>query len=157
MIAVYGLGATELLIILIIVLFFPAAIIVFALLKVFKGRNRDRIGVIESRLESLEGQLDRQSEPSASKGRDSISEDGGQKLTGSKMTYDEYIEHCTAILKIFPYGGGDRPDYLLLMPLRHLYEVALVGPKECLDYWWSLPLEDRLKREVLRELERQKQ
>jgi hypothetical protein len=68
MLAIYGLGATELLII--IVLFFPAAIIVFALLKVFKGRNRDRIGAIESRLERIERQLDRQSEPSSLKTRD---------------------------------------------------------------------------------------
>jgi hypothetical protein len=70
MIAVYGLGATELLIILIIVLFFPAAIIVFALLKVLKSRNRDRIGAIESRLERLERQLDRTSEQIAPKQRE---------------------------------------------------------------------------------------
>jgi hypothetical protein len=38
MIAVYGLGTTE---IVIIVLFFLAAITVFALLKAFKGGNRD--------------------------------------------------------------------------------------------------------------------
>jgi hypothetical protein len=153
MIAMYGLGATEILILLIFFLLFPAAIIGLVLWMVFKGRNRDRIGVLESRIE----RLDRQSEPSAPKRRDSISEDEGQKLTGSKMTYDDYIEHCTAILKTFPYGGGTTPDSLLMMTLRHLYAVALVGPKECLDYWWSLPLEDRLKREVIRELERQKQ
>jgi hypothetical protein len=58
---------------LIIVLFFlPAAAIALVLWVVFKGYNRnpDRIDVVESRLEHVERQLDRQSEPSVPKTRD---------------------------------------------------------------------------------------
>jgi hypothetical protein len=73
MIVVYGIGATEILILLILFLFFlPAVAVGVVLWVVFKGRNRnpDRIDVVESRLERLERQLDRQSEPSAPKTRD---------------------------------------------------------------------------------------
>jgi hypothetical protein len=58
---------------LIIVLFFlPAAAIALVLWVVFKGYNRnpDRIDVVESRLEHVERQLDRQSEPNVPKTRD---------------------------------------------------------------------------------------
>jgi hypothetical protein len=54
MIAVYGLGATKLLIILIIALLFPAVIIGWVLWMVFNGRKRDRMAVIESRFERLD-------------------------------------------------------------------------------------------------------
>jgi hypothetical protein len=73
MFAVYGLGATELLIFLILFLFFlPAVAVGVVLWVVFKGRNRnpDRIDIVESRLERLERQLDRQSEPTVPKTRE---------------------------------------------------------------------------------------
>jgi hypothetical protein len=66
-----GIGLTELLFILVIGLFFlPAVAVGLVLWVVFKGRNRDRIGEIESRLERVERQLDRESESSSSKQRD---------------------------------------------------------------------------------------
>jgi hypothetical protein len=71
MIAMYGIGATEILILLILFLFFlPVVIVGLVLWLVFKGRNHDRIGVIESRLDRVERQLDRQPEPSSPKTRD---------------------------------------------------------------------------------------
>jgi hypothetical protein len=43
------------------------------------------------------------------------------------------------------------PDHLILMRLRQLYDVAFLGSKECLDYWWALPLDSYITRPVRRQ------
>jgi hypothetical protein len=70
MLAIYGLGATELLIIFIIFMLLPVAVIGLILWLMFKWSNRERIGIIESRLERVERQIDRIYEQAALKQRE---------------------------------------------------------------------------------------
>jgi hypothetical protein len=63
-----GLGAPEIIIIIVSLLILSAAVVGWVLWKVLK-RN-DRVSELESRLERLERQLGRTSEPTAPKRRD---------------------------------------------------------------------------------------
>jgi hypothetical protein len=64
------------------------------------------------------------------------------------------------MLNGIPPGTGAMADFFTVIRLNKLYELALDGTesesKECLDHWSSLPVEERLKQEVIVDWERSK-
>jgi len=70
------------------------------------------------------------------------------------MTLDDYKKECSAMLEAMPKGTGSRERYYQALGLAKLYELAADQPYEenepFFDHWWSLPVEDELKQEILR-------
>jgi hypothetical protein len=69
------------------------------------------------------------------------------------VTLDEYKEvYADRLATPLPEGDEYLID-LVLAPLFYLYQLALKGTeqesKECLAHWMSLPVEERLKTQVL--------
>jgi hypothetical protein len=77
------------------------------------------------------------------------------------MTLDDYKAECQTMVNGIPPGAGAMPEFFMIIRLNKLYELALDGTenesKECLDHWSSLPVEERLKQEVLSQWERSKE
>jgi len=70
------------------------------------------------------------------------------------MTLDEYKQICTEMVEHNPPEPSSLPKYFLLMRLSWLYELAADVPFEksepFFNHWWSLPVEQRFKEEILR-------
>jgi hypothetical protein len=70
------------------------------------------------------------------------------------MTLDAYKNECAQLLYNIPQGAGGMSDKVLPMLMQVLYELAASVPFEqrepFFDFWWSLPVDDQIKREVLR-------
>jgi hypothetical protein len=70
------------------------------------------------------------------------------------MTLEAYKKECAQMLDSVSRQAGDQGEPLRLMFMQVLYELAATVPFEerepFFDHWWSLPVDDRLKREVLR-------
>jgi hypothetical protein len=74
----------------------------------------------------------------------------------SEMTLKDYIEECAAMLDGAPNSSGPLADLFTSIRLHKLYILALDGSEaeqqECLNYWWSLPVRDCLKRELVSQM-----
>jgi hypothetical protein len=76
------------------------------------------------------------------------------------VTLEDYKLECAQMLNDAPSGQGPMPDFFMIIRLHMLYRLAMKGTeterKQCLEHWLTLPVDEKLKKEVKTARERQK-